>query len=326
MRLGGGRPLDGALRGRMEHALGADLEGVRVHTDAHAARLADEQDAHAFTVGDDIAFGEGAYRPGTLAGDLLIAHELAHTVQQRQGGGVAGDHEGEADRAAIGALVGRRASLSGRGVGLQRCSKSKSQSTAQGEPALLTSFAGSFAAAAALIRGRSTAVAFIREADTAGVTFGGFSEDGPAASAWPYTSGTAVYVPRAQATDAELAARSFIFELNNAMRSSAFADLAKKAHEGTLGATQFAHDCVAQEVEGMMRLAQVYAGYRDSLSNTDRARLDSQYYWGEYQEVQSNKKTKEQIIQDVLHRVYPSGADAGKTVEQHYIDEYNRVK
>lgn len=42
---------------------------------------------HAFTVGSDIAFARGAHRPGTLTGDALIAHELAHVVQQASAGG-----------------------------------------------------------------------------------------------------------------------------------------------------------------------------------------------------------------------------------------------
>ena len=81
--LGQGRPLEGALRARMESAFGRDFAHVRTHTDATAAELSNRFNARAFTVGKDIAFGSGEYKPGTLVGDALIAHELAHVVQQK---------------------------------------------------------------------------------------------------------------------------------------------------------------------------------------------------------------------------------------------------
>ncbi len=81
-RLGDGRPLDAHLRGRMEHGFGRGFDSVRVHTDANAAGLATDLGARAFTVGGDIAFAAGEFQPGTPRGDLLLAHELAHTVQQ----------------------------------------------------------------------------------------------------------------------------------------------------------------------------------------------------------------------------------------------------
>lgn len=81
--LGGGRALPDSVRARMEPAFGASFAGVRVHTDAAGSRLSDRLNARAFTVGKHVAFGAGEFRPGTLAGDALIAHELAHVVQQR---------------------------------------------------------------------------------------------------------------------------------------------------------------------------------------------------------------------------------------------------
>ncbi|UZN03704.1 DUF4157 domain-containing protein [Cellulomonas sp. S1-8] len=80
-RLGGGEPLAGDVRARLESGLGADLTGVRVHRDPAAAGLADSLDAQAFTTGQDVFFGAGRYRPGTPSGDHLIAHEVAHTLQ-----------------------------------------------------------------------------------------------------------------------------------------------------------------------------------------------------------------------------------------------------
>ena len=77
-----GRPLEDGVRGRMEERFGADFGGVRVHDDARAAASARAVDAHAYTVGSNVVFAAGRYAPGTAAGDRLIAHELAHTLQQ----------------------------------------------------------------------------------------------------------------------------------------------------------------------------------------------------------------------------------------------------
>ena len=81
-QLGPGHALDGGIRSRMETAMGADFSGVRIHTDSTAASLSTRVNARAFTIGSDVAFGAGEYQPGTLIGDALIAHELAHVVQQ----------------------------------------------------------------------------------------------------------------------------------------------------------------------------------------------------------------------------------------------------
>jgi uncharacterized protein DUF4157 len=80
---GGGRPLDSAIGARMAPALGESFADVRVHTGDSAAALARAVSARAFTVGNEVFFAPGEYRPGTSAGDELIAHELAHVAQQR---------------------------------------------------------------------------------------------------------------------------------------------------------------------------------------------------------------------------------------------------
>jgi outer membrane protein OmpA-like peptidoglycan-associated protein len=71
------------VRGRVEQVTGADLGAVQVHTGPDSNEAARELGAQAFTVGQDIHFGAGHYQPGTPEGDNLIAHELAHTIQQR---------------------------------------------------------------------------------------------------------------------------------------------------------------------------------------------------------------------------------------------------
>ncbi len=78
----GGQALLGAERGFFEERMGCDVSGVRLHTDANAAQTARDLNARAFTMGGNIAFGAGAYQPGTSAGRRLLAHELTHVVQQ----------------------------------------------------------------------------------------------------------------------------------------------------------------------------------------------------------------------------------------------------
>jgi hypothetical protein len=81
----GGRPLDKSVRRFMEPRFGHDFSRVRVHTDDAASRSTQAVSAHAYTVGDDIAFCAGKYAPGTQDGNRLLAHELTHVVQQTGG-------------------------------------------------------------------------------------------------------------------------------------------------------------------------------------------------------------------------------------------------
>jgi len=80
---GGGQPLPASERAFFEPRLGANLGRVRIHADEQAARLSANLAARAFTVGGDVYFGGGEYRPGDDAGRRLIAHELTHVQQQR---------------------------------------------------------------------------------------------------------------------------------------------------------------------------------------------------------------------------------------------------
>jgi hypothetical protein len=82
---GGGQPLPESVLAYIEPRMGYDFTDVQIHTDGHAARLARSVDALAFTVGRDIVFGAGQYRPETNEGGRLLAHELTHVVQQNQG-------------------------------------------------------------------------------------------------------------------------------------------------------------------------------------------------------------------------------------------------
>ena len=80
-----GRPLDIHTRMFMESRFGFDFSKVRVHADGEASAAAGGVNALAYTVGNDIVFGVGSYSPETREGRRLLAHELAHTVQQAHG-------------------------------------------------------------------------------------------------------------------------------------------------------------------------------------------------------------------------------------------------
>jgi hypothetical protein len=82
----GGAGLPGGVKAKMEGQLGADLSGVKIHTGADSAKAAEGLAARAFTVGQDVHFGGGEFKPGTKEGDRLIAHELTHTVQAQRSG------------------------------------------------------------------------------------------------------------------------------------------------------------------------------------------------------------------------------------------------
>jgi uncharacterized protein DUF4157 len=79
---GSGSSLDTGVQERFSDSLG-DLSDVRVHTDDTADRLNRSVSARAFATGTDVYFAKGEYSPGSQSGDKLIAHELAHVVQQR---------------------------------------------------------------------------------------------------------------------------------------------------------------------------------------------------------------------------------------------------
>lgn len=109
----GGRPLPDGLRQEMEQSLGEDFRSVRIHEGEHAQSIG----AVAATQGERVHFAPGRFDPDSQAGKRLVAHELAHVKQQRQGRVATPDHDGvpinasaeleaEADRAADAAVIG----------------------------------------------------------------------------------------------------------------------------------------------------------------------------------------------------------------------------
>lgn len=114
-----GQPLDPATRSLMEPRFGHDFSRVRVHTDAAAERSARDVSAKAYTVERNIVFGKGQFAPQTTEGKRLLAHELAHVVQQRQTeSAIAGERETEWDAHEVSRQVesGSRPAVSKRAV------------------------------------------------------------------------------------------------------------------------------------------------------------------------------------------------------------------
>ena len=338
-QLGEGRPLPGQVRSQMESAFGTSFGDVRLHADASSANLSDRLNARAFAIGRHVAFGAGEFRPGTLEGDALIAHELAHVVQQKGpsappacGASSEARLEEDADRSAHGAMLSSLGISTSRGMGqlrtglrLLRCSQPKAPAAA--DPKLLQDFAAKFADAAALVRKSAEAMQVVTVAQAAGAEFGGYAEEGPAQDTWAYTVGNKVFIPKAH-TDPVLAMRDFLFELNNATRVPAFEKLkqeAAKGSTGTLTAKAYARGVVEQEIEALLSVGKVWSELRDSFTEQQRETYDNSFYQQEYNDFKAGRKTKDDIVKDALQRVYTSGVDKGKTVEQFYMDQYNRI-
>jgi hypothetical protein len=81
----GGRTLEPEVQHFFSERTGLDFAHVRIHADAEAAASASRLAARAYTVGSNIYFGHGEYEPKSREGRTLLAHELAHVVQQSQG-------------------------------------------------------------------------------------------------------------------------------------------------------------------------------------------------------------------------------------------------
>ena len=82
---GRGQQMDGATRNYMETRFGYDFGRVRIYNDDAAANSARDVSANAYTVGEKVVFNSGKYAPESEAGRRLLAHELAHVVQQTRG-------------------------------------------------------------------------------------------------------------------------------------------------------------------------------------------------------------------------------------------------
>jgi hypothetical protein len=94
-----GQQLDARTRAFMEPRFGVDFATVRVHEGTRSAQSARDVSARAYTVGQHIVFGAGEYAPETSEGRRLLAHELAHVVQQTGANEVALQRDPKPDEA-----------------------------------------------------------------------------------------------------------------------------------------------------------------------------------------------------------------------------------
>jgi hypothetical protein len=194
-------------------------------------------------------------------------------------------------------------------------------------PPLLTAFALQFRDAAELVRSSPEAMKLVAEALAASVKYGGFSEDGPAKNtvgAHPYTVGDSIYVPKTRLGDKVMAAKGFLFEINNAIRRPRFAAISTQAQEGKIDANQFARGFIELEVEGMLRMGGIWNSFKPILGGgKELDKYDADYYMPEFTAVQSGKKTAADIATEVGKRKYTAGVNVGKTVEQYYVEQFN---
>src|SRR5215471_15025060 len=80
-----GTTLDVGIRRVLETSYDVDLSAIRVHTDGRADRLTRALGTDAFASGPHLFFRAHAYRPSTERGMRLLAHEVAHSIQQARG-------------------------------------------------------------------------------------------------------------------------------------------------------------------------------------------------------------------------------------------------
>jgi hypothetical protein len=327
------------LRAPMEARFGENFGDVRLHSDPEAAQALD---ARAFTTGHDIVVGDAGALAANTAGQQLLAHELAHVVQQRRNPGAAGGSRvsrpgDSAEREAVTvaqtvARGGRAPAITAAGHGIQRdvgWARRGPLPDPYGQLFLLNAFAGKFPEAAKLIHKNPAAMKLVDEAEAAGVQFGGYVEEGPAKTIGrPYTVGTSVYVPKTS-TDPMLAMNGFLFELNNALRAPKFAALtqeAVKGSKGTLSAKDYAYKMAEKEVEGMLRLGEIWFDTKKTMPKGAKTNAyDAPFYLPDFEAVKNGKKTKDDLVKDVLKRVYDTGTLRGKTVEQYYMEFYGKV-
>lgn len=152
-RFGDARPLPSDVRTRMESGFGRDLSHIHVHSDGDGlARVGESTgSARALAVGQTIVFANNAFQPGTTIGDLLLAHEIAHTLQQARtstASSAPAADEASADRLAVAAIartrgidVGMPALGAARGLSLRRCNPFTAKETEEAEADASTAMA-----------------------------------------------------------------------------------------------------------------------------------------------------------------------------------------
>ena len=166
---------------------------------------------------------------------------------------------------------------------------------------ILTALQAKFRSPAMMLREVPEAVALAVEADAAGVTFGGYSEDGPGkdkVGSWPYN---ALRTPQVQAVHAE-------------------------AKAGKLTAKEYARRLITLEVEGVLRTGGIWAAHR---KRNPKSKLlegyDSAFFLKHYQAVAGGRKTKAKLIEETAAGRYSGGLKRGTTVESYYVEQFEAL-
>jgi hypothetical protein len=206
----------------------------------------------------------------------------------------------------------------------------KPSDTSSSTSPLLTSLSAKFPEAVLIISQSRKAMQFVGEADAAGVQFGGYAEEGPEGSqdSAAYTIGKIVYVPQWEAghvkTKTIPAVCGFLFELSNAINQLQFAALEQAAKNGNINEEKYAYGNIALEVDGALRLGEIWLEVKGSHSEWDH--YDDDFYLSTYLMFQTKEVTKEQIVESVLETPYPKGKWIGQTHQQFYVDQYRQLR
>jgi outer membrane protein OmpA-like peptidoglycan-associated protein len=111
-----GAPLPNTVRRDMELAFSADFSAVRIHRSPAVDQATSALHARALTSGHDVLFRSGLFQPGTTSGNRLLAHELAHVIQQQKGSPGAAIDGGSTDPLEVAAEKAADQAVSGAAV------------------------------------------------------------------------------------------------------------------------------------------------------------------------------------------------------------------
>src|SRR5262249_43791238 len=105
------------------------------------------------------------------------------------------------------------------------------------------------------------------------------------------------------------------------------AEAAKGKKTDAAAAKKYAYQIIEQEVEGMLRLGRVWFETKQAMKTVPKGwnKYDNNFYLPDYQSFKDKKKTKDDIVKDVLQRKYDSGPNKGKTTEQRYIEQFKEI-
>ncbi len=195
-------------------------------------------------------------------------------------------------------------------------------------PDLLTAFAAKFPEAAVWLARTSEGHRLVQQAAAAGVTFGGYIDQGPEGGLAhrAYSYGRVVYLPRHD--DELLALGDFLFELTNASNAEQVAALNRQAIDGTLTVEQYAWTLMELELEAALRVARVWLQLQETLAGIDPTERSygAYFFMPQYMALATGQMTRAAMLEDFLARRYSSGTLSGKTQRQVYEDLYRSLR